>query len=532
MVLSACNSIGVVTINMARIAYLSKSEAEFIERLDRLMLLAKNSLEVKRKALERLTNEGLFPYSVFYLKTVKQRFKSYWANHFSTIGLIGMNEACLNLSGVGIDTEAGRELSLRILQYMKKRLEEFQDETGNLYNLEATPGEGASYRLAKLDKSRFPQLITSGKDGSYYTNSTQLPVNFSGDLFEALALQDKLQQQYTGGTVFHCFLGERIDDPAMARDLLMKVSQNFRLPYFTLTPTFSICPEHGYIRGEVAECLTCGAATEIYSRIVGYFRPVSQWNKGKVAEFSERKLFKPELRDNEDISDGDLRNEGHFPDRLSGQDCGSDLYEGCNFRCPFCHNSSLVLGTNSETLSSADVLRDIERRKGFIDGVVITGGEPAINEDLPGFIREIRKRGLAVKLDTNGSHPEMLQKLIESRLVDFVSMDIKTTWPKYKLATGSDADIEILKKSIGLIKSSNIDYEFRTTCVPTLVNAEDIDAISRISGSRGLYTLQQFQPEDAFSEEYRRITPYSFAALHSLLEIACANAPGSRLIGI
>ena len=205
--------------------------------------------------------------------------------------------------------------------------------------------------------------------------------------------------------------------------------------------------------------------------------------------------------------------------------------KGCNFRCPFCHNSSLVLGTNSETLSSADVLRDIERRKGFVDGVVITGGEPAINEDLPGFIREIRKRGLAVKLDTNGC-PEMLQKLIESRLVDFVSMDIKTTWPKYKLATGSDADIEILKKSIGLIKSSNIDYEFRTTCVPTLVNAEDIDAISRISGSRGLYTLQQFQPEDAFSEEYRRITPYSFAALHSLLEIACANAPRSRLIGI
>ena len=327
-------SIGVVTINMARIAYLSKSEAEFIERLDRLMLLAKNSLEVKRKALERLTNEGLFPYSVFYLKTVKQRFKSYWANHFSTIGLIGMNEACLNLSGVGIDTEAGRELSLRILQYMKKRLEEFQDETGNLYNLEATPGEGASYRLAKLDKSRFPQLITSGKDESYYTNSTQLPVNFSGDLFEALALQDKLQQQYTGGTVFHCFLGERIDDPAMARDLIMKVAQNFGLPYFTLTPTFSICPEHGYIRGEVAECLTCGAATEIYSRIVGYFRPVSQWNKGKVAEFSERKLFKPELRDNEDISDGDLRNEGHFPDRLSGQDCGSDLYEGMQLSLP------------------------------------------------------------------------------------------------------------------------------------------------------------------------------------------------------
>jgi ribonucleoside-triphosphate reductase len=159
-------------------------------------------------------------------------------------------------------------------------------------------------------------------------------VNFTGDLFEALALQDKLQQQYTGGTVFHCFLGERIDDPAMARDLIMKVAQSFGLPYFTLTPTFSICPEHGYIRGEVAECPTCGAVTEIYSRIVGYFRPVSQWNKGKVAEFHERKLFKPELRDNEDISDDDLRNEGHFPDRLSGQNSGSDLHEGMQLSLP------------------------------------------------------------------------------------------------------------------------------------------------------------------------------------------------------
>jgi ribonucleoside-triphosphate reductase len=319
---------------MPRIAYLSKSEDEFFSRLDRLMFLAKDSLEVKRKALEGLTDEGLFPYSIFYLKTIKQRFKSYWANHFSTIGLIGMNEACLNFSGTGINTEAGRTLSLRVLQHMKKRLDEFQDETGNLYNLEATPGEGASYRMARLDKTRFPQIITAGKDEPFYTNSTQLPVDTDTDLFESLSLQDELQRQYTGGTVFHCFLGERIDDPAMARDLIMKVAQHFALPYFTLTPTFSICPEHGYIRGEMSRCPPCNAVTEIYSRIVGYFRPVSQWNRGKREEFGERKLFQPQLNERELEIKDDIWHQKHLADRLPGEDSGSDLHEGMQLSLP------------------------------------------------------------------------------------------------------------------------------------------------------------------------------------------------------
>jgi ribonucleoside-triphosphate reductase (formate) len=327
-------SIGVVTLNMSRLAYLAKTEVNFFTRLDRLMVLAKDSLEVKRKTLERLTQEGLFPYSQFYLQNVWQRYKKYWDNHFSTIGLIGMNEACLNLISRDISSPEGIVLASKVLQFMKIKLGEFQEETGHLYNLEATPGEGASYRLAKIDRQQYPEMKVAGDNEPYYTNSTQLPVNFSGDLFEALTLQNELQQQYTGGTVFHCFLGERIDDPQTARDLIFKVASKFGLPYFTLTPTFSICPEHGYIRGEVKKCKTCGAETEVYSRIVGYFRPVSQWNKGKAAEFQERKVFKAELHENEAISNVDLRNQRDFPDRLSRQDSSSPLHQQLQLSLP------------------------------------------------------------------------------------------------------------------------------------------------------------------------------------------------------
>ena len=327
-------SIGVATINMPRIAYLTKSEDDFLARLDKLMALARDSLEVKRKALERLTDERLFPYSAFYLQSIRQRFKSYWANHFSTIGLIGMNEACRNLLDTGIDTVEGRDFSLRVLKHMKSRLDEFQDETGNLYNLEATPGEGASYRLARLDKGKYPPIITAGEDEPYYTNSTQLPVDTGADLFEALSLQDDLQQQYTGGTVFHCFLGECVDDPSLARDLIMKVARRFGLPYFTLTPTFSICPEHGYLRGRVEQCTDCGAGTEVYSRIVGYFRPVNQWNKGKRQEFGERKLFRPELADKDSSTKDDIWPKGNIPDRLSGEGGDGAVHEGVQLSLP------------------------------------------------------------------------------------------------------------------------------------------------------------------------------------------------------
>ena len=322
-------SIGVVTINMPRLGFAASSEEDFFTRLDRLMSLAQESLQVKRKILERLIEEGLFPYSRFYLKPIKGQFKKYWANHFSTIGLVGMNEACLNLLKRNIATQEGIEFSHKVLTVMRQKLDQFQEETGNLYNLEATPGEGASYRLARVDRTKYPQIITAGNQEPYYTNSTQLPADLGDDLFEALMLQDQLQQQYTGGTVFHCFLGERIDDPATARDLIMKVAKQFGLPYFTLTPTFSICPEHGYLRGELRQCPQCGADTEIYSRIVGYFRPISQWNKGKYEEFGERQTFTPELHDDNSSEKRD------FINRLSGKNSDGSLSESMQFPMPF-----------------------------------------------------------------------------------------------------------------------------------------------------------------------------------------------------
>jgi len=247
-------SIGVVTINLPRAAYVTDSMPDFFTRIGRLMKLAYESLELKRKQLERFTEEGLYPYSKFYLAGIRERTGRYWDNHFSTIGLVGMNEACLNLIGVGIDSEEGASLARATLDFMRKQLEAFQEETGHLYNLEATPAEGTSYRLASGDRKRFPDIITAGIEEPYYTNSTQLPVGSTEDMFAALQHQDSLQTLYTGGTVFHGFLGERIEDWRAARLLVRRIAENFHLPYFTLSPTFTICPEHGYISGEHFAC--------------------------------------------------------------------------------------------------------------------------------------------------------------------------------------------------------------------------------------------------------------------------------------
>ncbi len=291
-------SIGVVTINMPRIGYLSKDETEFLERLEALMILAKNSLEIKRKVLEKFTDKGLYPYTRYYLRNIKQSLGEYWKNHFSTIGLVGMNEACLNLLGVTIGDKEGRKFAIKVLDFMREKLIEFQEETGNNYNLEATPAESTSYRLAMIDKRKYPDIICANEEGyrkgaePFYTNSTQLPVNFTDDIFEALDLQDELQIRYTGGTVFHIYIGEKIDNPNIIKLLVKKICENYRLPYFTITPTFSICPFHGYIAGEHHLCPVCGSECEVYSRIVGYFRPVKQWNKGKREEFKMRSSFK------------------------------------------------------------------------------------------------------------------------------------------------------------------------------------------------------------------------------------------------
>lgn len=295
-------SIGVVTINMSRLGYLATSKEDYFNRLADLMDLARNSLQIKRKVLETLTESGLYPYSQFYLREVKAGFGQYWKNHFSTIGLIGMNEACLNFLGKDIASEQGLEFALEVMDFMRDRLMKYQEETGDIYNLEATPAEGVSYGIARKDKAQYPDIIVANeaefKEGAepYYTNSTQLPVYYTEDLFGALVTQDQLQTRYTGGTVFHIFLGESAPSIASAKKLVEKVCAQFRLPYFTLTPTFSICPSHGYLRGKNHTCPICAAQgqethCEVYSRVVGYLRPVDQWNAGKQEEFKGRKLF-------------------------------------------------------------------------------------------------------------------------------------------------------------------------------------------------------------------------------------------------
>lgn len=289
-------SIGVITMNMPRIGYLSKTEDEFIERLKRLMGIAKDSLETKRKVLEKFTEGNLYPYTKYYLRDVKKRFNEYWKNHFSTIGLVGMNEACHNFLGKNIATQEGQMFTLRVLDFMRKSLLEFQKETGNNYNLESTPAEGTSYRLAKIDRTKYPDIISANQSGNikgepFYTNSTQLPVNFTDDIFEALDIQDEIQAKYTGGTVFHTYAGERIQDPTSVKALVKKICTNYHLPYLTFTPTFSVCPSHGYLNGEIQTCPICQESCEVYSRVVGYLRPIKQWNLGKQEEFRERRVF-------------------------------------------------------------------------------------------------------------------------------------------------------------------------------------------------------------------------------------------------
>ncbi len=304
-------SIGVVTLNLPRLAYKAKvrystdpqkAKEYFLNELAALMDLARESLEIKRKVLERLTDAHLYPYTKFYLRNIKETQGVYWKNHFSTIGLVGMNEASLNLLGQNIGTSLGQSFAAETLNFMRKRLVVYQQETGNLYNLEATPAEGTAYRLALKDKKLFPDIIVANereyRAGAqpFYTNSSHLPVNYTDDIFNALTIQDPLQTKYTGGTVIHLFLGERIADPAAVPALVRKICENFKLPYFTLTPTFSVCGVHGYLSGEHTSCPSCERACEVYSRVVGYLRPVGAWNAGKQAEFELRKPYEPAVR--------------------------------------------------------------------------------------------------------------------------------------------------------------------------------------------------------------------------------------------
>jgi ribonucleoside-triphosphate reductase len=280
-------SVGVVTINMPRIAYLSKNEAEFYERLDHLMDISARSLKVKRDVITKLLNNGLYPYTKRYLGT--------FANHFSTIGLIGMNEVGLNAKWLKKDLThpETQKFAKEVLNFMREKLSDYQEEYGDLYNLEATPAESTSYRLAKHDKEDFPNIITAAPEGEtpYYTNSSHLPVGYTDDIFSALDIQDGLQTLYTSGTVFHAFLGERLPDWKAAANLVKKIADNYKLPYYTLSPIYSVCKNHGYLAGEVKECPICHEKTEVYSRITGYYRPVANWNDGKAEEYKMRKSY-------------------------------------------------------------------------------------------------------------------------------------------------------------------------------------------------------------------------------------------------
>ena len=300
-------SVGVVTINLPRIAYLARNEEEFYERLDQLMDIAARSLKTKRTVITQLLEAGLYPYTKRYLGT--------FANHFSTIGLVGMNEAGLNACWLRKDLthEATQQFAKDVLNHMRERLSDYQEEYGDLYNLEATPAESTSYRFAKHDKELYPDIITANENGTpYYTNSSHLPVGYTEDIFSALDVQDELQTLYTSGTVFHAFLGEKLPDWKAAANLVRKIAENYRLPYYTLSPTYSVCPDHGYLAGEVHTCPHCGRKTEIYSRITGYYRPVQNWNDGKSQEFLDRKTY--------DIGHSVLRHSGPLPEGGAAQE--------------------------------------------------------------------------------------------------------------------------------------------------------------------------------------------------------------------
>ncbi len=306
-------SIGVVTINMPRIAYLAKDEEDFYRRLDKLMDIAARSLDVKRKVITKLLDAGLYPYTKYYLGT--------FANHFSTIGLVGMNEAGLNANWLRCDMTDPRcqEFAKQVLDHMRERLSDYQEEYGDLFNLEATPAESTSYRLAKHDVEVYPDIITAAEPGGtpYYTNSSHLPVSYTDDIFAALDIQDDLQTRYTSGTVFHAFLGEKLPSWEAAANLVRKIAENYKLPYYTLSPTYSVCKNHGYLTGEHFTCPECGANTEVYSRITGYYRPVQNWNAGKTQEYKERREYK--------VESSRLTHDGPLPDgeataRLSARD--------------------------------------------------------------------------------------------------------------------------------------------------------------------------------------------------------------------
>ena len=352
-------SVGVVTINLPRIAYLSKNEKEFYHRLDHMMDISARSLKIKRGVISKLLDEGLYPYTKRYLGT--------FDNHFSTIGLIGMNEVGLNAKWLGMDLthEETQQFTKDVLNHMRERLSDYQEEYGDLYNLEATPAESTTYRLAKYDKKQYPGIITAGREGEtpYYTNSSHLPVGYTSDIFEALDIQDELQTLYTSGTVFHAFLGEKLPDWKAAATLVRKIAQNYKLPYYTISPTYSICKEHGYIAGEHFTCPHCGKEAEVYSRITGYYRPVQNWNDGKTQEYKDRKLY--EINPSK-LSEVKTNIVTISKDEVKVEPTDNIRYLFTTKTCPNCAAAKEILGEENYVLIDAEENQELVEKYGVM----------------------------------------------------------------------------------------------------------------------------------------------------------------------
>lgn len=369
-------SVGVVTINLPRIVYLSADEKEFYERLDHMMDIAARSLKIKRGVITKLLNEGLYPYTKRYLGT--------FDNHFSTIGLIGMNEVGLNARWLRKDLThpETQAFAKDVLNHMRERLSDYQEEYGDLYNLEATPAESTTYRLAKHDRERYPDIITAGKEGDtpFYTNSSHLPVEYTSDIFDALDIQDELQTLYTSGTVFHAFLGEKLQDWKSAAELVRTIAENYKLPYYTLSPTYSICKNHGYLTGEHFTCPYCGEKAEVYSRITGYYRPVQNWNEGKIQEYKNRKLY--------DIKHSVLKHPIRHKVTISGDDVKIEKMDArkpavkylfTTKTCPNCAMAKEMLEGIDYVLVDAEENEDLTRKYGVMQAptLVVVDGDHA-----------------------------------------------------------------------------------------------------------------------------------------------------------
>ena len=351
-------SVGVVTINMPRIAYLATDKDDFYARLDRLMDLSARSLKVKRETVSRLLEAGLYPYTKHYLGSFN--------NHFSTIGLVGMNEACLNARWIKADLthKEAQEFTVEVLNHMRTRLSDYQEKYGDLYNLEATPAESTAYRLAKHDKERYPDIITASKDGDtpFYTNSSHLPVGFTSDIFEALDIEDQFQTLYTSGTVFHAFLGQRLPNWESCMKLVRKIAENYKLPYYTMSPTYSVCEDHGYITGEEYKCPICGKETEVYSRITGYYRPVKNWNAGKSQEFKMRKTYDMSKSSDVHVHDGACC---QFGEQKNAAPKLNEILLFTSPTCPNCKMAKMLLDKSGIHYHMIDATTNVETTKAY-----------------------------------------------------------------------------------------------------------------------------------------------------------------------